>query len=361
MTPRCLCIIAILLAPELQGATLKVPSSKYKTIQAAVADAKPGDVIKISKGVYRQSVVIKNKDNIEVKAAKGAVIDADGADEGLSIINCTGIMVKKLAVRNADRDGVLVESSSDITLKNMNVTAVGNHCIRFRGVTDSLVEKCKVSHTEHDGIHIEGDAVVVSNNVVQHVLGDGIGIAGSNNTMVDNNLFDIGDDGCQVGDDILPTQFNLVMGNVVKKIGSTVGSNGIKVTTASDTTVMDNDVNNAGDVGISVEFSDDCVVQGNLVRNSGGSGIFLDLSVGTMLSQNTVENSAKDGICLRVGADDTTIAGVTIIDSKSNGLHIESANTSVDNSSAMNSGKFDLKDNGQNTVITNSDFPNVAP
>jgi len=61
--------LVLLVVSTASAATLKVPGT-YKTIQTAVNAAHDGDIIQFAKGVYKEAVLIENK-NINVYGTKG--------------------------------------------------------------------------------------------------------------------------------------------------------------------------------------------------------------------------------------------------------------------------------------------------
>jgi parallel beta-helix repeat protein len=92
------------------------------TIQAAVDAAKPGDIIVVPPGTYRETVTVE-KDNITIIGPESAVIDASGFANGIhvgaNIFNqatapvCPAIAVKNftivgLTIRNADYNGIFL-------------------------------------------------------------------------------------------------------------------------------------------------------------------------------------------------------------------------------------------------------------
>ena len=55
-----------------------------KTIQAAVDEANPGDIILVPPGTYRETVRVL-KDGVTILGSKGAVIDASGFANGIHV------------------------------------------------------------------------------------------------------------------------------------------------------------------------------------------------------------------------------------------------------------------------------------
>jgi parallel beta-helix repeat protein len=93
------CFLVSLTAVAVNAATLSVGSKgQYKTIQAAVNDAKSGDTIKISSGKYKEIVDISGK-KITIQGIKYPTVDGfsvqDGGSatiSGFKIIGYNGIL-----------------------------------------------------------------------------------------------------------------------------------------------------------------------------------------------------------------------------------------------------------------------------
>ncbi len=85
------------------GATRKVPQ-QFATINAAIGAANPGDTIKISKGEYRENVVVDVAD-LTIKGEDGVVIDArpDGAGgSGSGVdVEAAGVTIQDVVIRHA--------------------------------------------------------------------------------------------------------------------------------------------------------------------------------------------------------------------------------------------------------------------
>jgi hypothetical protein len=100
-------------SPDSKPATIRVPQDA-KTISAAVAKAKPGDLVLVGPGVYRETVeidtprvVLRGTDRDKV------VIDGEVLRPNGVVLTADGGAVQNLTVRNAVLNGVLVSGSTD--------------------------------------------------------------------------------------------------------------------------------------------------------------------------------------------------------------------------------------------------------
>jgi pectin methylesterase-like acyl-CoA thioesterase len=96
----------------------------YKKIQTAISNASKNDVIKIAAGVYSEDVEIGKP--LSLKGDDGTIIDATGQPngifvDGLSNPGLRGVTISRLTVINANFEGILVVSASDVTISDSNI------------------------------------------------------------------------------------------------------------------------------------------------------------------------------------------------------------------------------------------------
>ena len=88
------------------GGMIRVPQDS-NTIQAAVDQAKPGDLVLVSPGVYRESVTIET-DRIVVRGLDRNTTILDGEfrrENGVKVVGANGVAVENLTARNFTLNG----------------------------------------------------------------------------------------------------------------------------------------------------------------------------------------------------------------------------------------------------------------
>ncbi len=131
--PTLLTFCAVLFASSSQialAATLCVnPAGSggcYKTISLAVSHAAAYDVINVWPGTYKEDVIIGIPLSILGSGAKKSVIDATGFPDGVFVdgydhAGLSHVTVAGFTVENAQFEGVLVVSASDITIRDNTI------------------------------------------------------------------------------------------------------------------------------------------------------------------------------------------------------------------------------------------------
>jgi hypothetical protein len=83
------------------GATLHVPGD-YATIQAAVDDAEPGDLILVGPGTYKEAVTVET-DELTIRGTDRNEVILDGGfelDTGLRVVGADGVAAENMTARN---------------------------------------------------------------------------------------------------------------------------------------------------------------------------------------------------------------------------------------------------------------------
>jgi len=190
------------------GATLCVnPGGTHgcqKKIQDAVAAASSGDTINVSRGTYKEDVVVDKPLALVGAGADSTIIDAKGLSNGIDVDGLGHpalgrVIIRGFTVENANHQGIVVTNASDVTIVDNHVT--GND--RALQLAPNAPPSCPdlpphfVAFQAFD-------------------CGEGIQLSGVTNSLVADNLVDHNSGGILVTDDTGPNHDNFITGNVVR-------------------------------------------------------------------------------------------------------------------------------------------------
>lgn len=166
-------------APSSGVRTLKVPQN-YRTISAAIAAAKNGDLVKVANGVYREQVVIDKAIRLEGTDPERTIIDGSGMNDltGLGqvrIVAAGNVEFSKFKIINAGRPSnqynVAIYSRSPVegvtydihhtcirralnTLPHLAFSGIGVHATL--GPEHLDLHHCDIAETDWSAVDIEG-------------------------------------------------------------------------------------------------------------------------------------------------------------------------------------------------------------
>ena len=153
-------------------------SAPLKTINRAIALARPGQVIIVAPGTYNEQINITSRAIIEGENANTTIINASGQMNGINIIGpgANGTVLSNLTVENADNHGIYAQDVG-------NVKIIDN-IVKHNGVNATVCPQPPAKPAgpciiEDKPIELIGtNNVTVENNVVTNNLADGgIGIS----------------------------------------------------------------------------------------------------------------------------------------------------------------------------------------
>ena len=300
MSPACLrntlflcCMVLIAsLCQNAVAATLCVnPAGShgcYSKIATAISHAAAFDVINVGPGTYKEDVVIGMPLSLIGSGAGDSIIDAtglangifvDGFDNaGLSHVNIAGFTVK-----NAQWEGILVVSASDVTIRDSKIVNNTQAPAVFTGMPGACSGQPAFETDE------TGDC------------GGGLHLMGVWNSTISGSTITKNDDGILVSDETAPSHDILIIQNSVNdnpgECGIVLASHppfgaiGSKHHGVYHITVVDNDVENngvqVGGAGVGL-FSDGIgtgrasqnVISHNKLIGNGIGGVALHTHVG---------------------------------------------------------------------------------
>ena len=178
-------------------------TAAHSSVNAAVAAASAGDTVVVCDGIYREQVVVRKPLNLVGRA--GAVIDAAGQSRlnvggelpgsiGIGVVGTHDVRVSGFKVEYAGFDGILVASSSYVTVTNNVLVHNGYVGVDLNGSSLSHVTSNLSEYNADGGFLIADDLGRTSHNDVSYNVashnpgGGGVIVAGHCKAGITDNL-----------------------------------------------------------------------------------------------------------------------------------------------------------------------------
>ncbi len=241
---------AVLIASSSQNAAAKTlcvnhhgSNGCYAKIASAVSAASAWDVINVWPGTYKEDVIIGMPLSLIGSGAESTIIDATGLANGIFVdgfdnAGLAHVTISGFTVKNAQWEGVLVVSASDVTIRQNKIVNNTKATAVFTGNPGACSGQPSFELDE------TGDC------------GGGLHLIGVWDSTVSENNITLNDDGILVSDETAASHDILIMQNsVINNPGECgivlashppVGAIGSKHHGVYHVTVDDNDVENNG-------------------------------------------------------------------------------------------------------------------
>jgi hypothetical protein len=319
---RCAALAALALAAALSGCgggdgwTAREVPSEYPTIQAAVDAARPGDLVRIAPGTYREEVVVSAaKRDIVIRGADRNRVVLDGGTGRRQIgiaVHGSGVAIENLTVRGYGSDGILFAPprGAKKPIDGWRVTYVtvaddGQHGVDAVGSRGGLIEHVLASGHGDAGLRIgrcQPCDTLVTDSVAQRGLTGLESVDAGGNVVVAHSQFRDNRVGVMLvtaGEDgTFHQQDTAVVGNVIADNdnrraagrGDAFGI-GVLVRGGRRDGLARNLITGHPGAGVLLTASDaapsqEISVQGNLLRHNG-----IDLAVAPRAGQRTSKGS----------------------------------------------------------------------
>ena len=256
---------------------------KGESIQSAVNEAKPGDLIRVFPGTYSENVYV-DKDNISLQ---GVVINGDWPTlDGKKEINDAflysgnGILIENFKIVNYKGNGVMGQAGNNFVIRNNWIIDTGVYGIFPQYGKNGLIEHNVLSVIADAAIYVGmcDNVDVLHNEVFDSVAG--IEIENSRHCLVENNYAHDNTGGLLAF--VTPglpikTTFDVILRNnfVVNNNHENFGAPGSTVAGIPPGT------------GILIMAADDVIIENNIITGNNNSGI-------TIVDLPTGAPSAKD-------------------------------------------------------------------
>ena len=179
-------ICLIICMVSVQGSTITVPSRNARTISKAMIMARSGDTVLVSKGIYRERIMVSHGVVLKSSVRHAAVIDGRG--RGTAVTMGKNTVINGFIIRNGTI-GVYSENEGNeirncMVIRNWQAGVV---CVKIV----PLIEDNVVAFNKGAGmylIHVIGEAGKINHNTVIKNLNHGILLTKSNKLTIENNI-----------------------------------------------------------------------------------------------------------------------------------------------------------------------------
>ncbi len=175
------------------GATLAVPS-QYATIQKAVDAAKPGDLVLVAPGTYREGVNVTT-DDLVIRGTDRNKVILDGQfklQNGIRVLGAKGVAVENMTARNYTSNGFYWTGVDGYRGSYLTAYNNGDYGIYSFDSVNGVFENSLGSGSPDAGFYVGG--CNPCNVLIDHVVAEynGLGYSGTNSgggLIIANSIF----------------------------------------------------------------------------------------------------------------------------------------------------------------------------
>lgn len=296
--------VLLLLISSASAVVLKVQPGE--SIQTALNEAMPGDIIEVHGGVYREGLNITKQ--IVLKGLSMPLLDSGAIGNSINI-KANGSVVTGFDIRSTRRTGIAIQSNNNVIEKN-NISYC-NDGIRLDDVLNCTISKNTITNNTNGISLASSEYNIITNNYIK-----------------DNNIGESKDCGIF----LLRSAHNLILNNDLIQNGDS----SLSLRSSSNNTIFRNNISKSVWYGISLEeSSNNNVISHNLASDNGHGAISLDSSIGNVIRENTAKDNGR-GIYLAFDSNDNVIEGNNLSQNEK-GIHLayHSGNNTITNNTAL--------------------------
>ncbi|UCF08781.1 MAG: right-handed parallel beta-helix repeat-containing protein [Thermoplasmata archaeon] len=321
----------------------------YKTIQAGVDAANPGDTVFVYNGIYYENVVVGKTINLIGEDRENTIIDSGGSGDVVFItanwVNITGFTAT--GGGSDYKAGVGLDHAQNCSVSDNSLSFNGWYGMRLQSSNGTTISGNKVISNELSMYIRESSNNVITDNYAYLANWSGIYIVfSSNNNLVANNTCNSTNHGIHCG-----TINNDIYGNTI-----TGTDQGIEVF-EFDNNIRDNNVsyNNLG-IYFTTSSHNNFVTNNNISNNN--YGVCLSSASNNIIADNEIMYNSMDGIYSTDSSFENIIINNSIISNTLYGIKLEGAgNTRIYHNRFINNNGVGVQASDNSKNFWNDSYP----
>ena len=240
-------------------------------LSQAIADAQPGDVLRLKAGEYMGPIIIDR--SITLTGEPGVVIDGNGEGKVITV-SAPQVSISRLTVRNSGSSLATEDSGIFVTAEADHIRIFDNHLeqnligIYLKGPENALVQN---------------NTIVGRNDLRMNERGNGVQLWNTPGSVVADNDIRFGRDGIFV----TTSNHNIFRGNRFEDLRFA-----IHYMYTNDSEVSNN-ISHDNHVGYAIMFSHRLKVFNNVSMRDRDRGLFLNYANYSVITDNTVHGTEK--------------------------------------------------------------------
>jgi parallel beta-helix repeat protein len=266
-----------------------------QSIQEAVGRARPGDMVRVYPGTYRETVYI-DKDNITlqgvIREGEWPTMEGDKKLNDAILYSGNGITVENFRITNYKGNGIMGQAGNNFVLRNNLIIDTGVYGIFPEYGTNGVISHNILSGIEDAAIYVGMcDNVDVRNNEVFNSVA-GIEIENCRYSLVEDNY---------VHDNTGGILTFITPGLPIKDCHHVIIRNNFVVNNNHENFAIKGSLvaSLPKGTGIIVMAADDVVIENNIVQGNNNAGIVVtDLSFGAQISKDLEVEPYPDRIVI---------------------------------------------------------------
>jgi len=244
-----------------------------ETIQAAVDRARPGDVIEVAPGVYKEEVKV-DLDNITIRGVSATtagittrpVLDGEKKLSDGVLATGSNFVLENFDLQHYVANGVVAQHARNVTFRNLKIDDTGLYGVYPVSCTGVRIEGCVATGIADAALYVGQSRDIVVKDSEAHDNVTGIEIENSVNAVVENNYVHDNTGGILVF--ILPNNPSKVGHNCIVRNNRVINNDHVNF--ANPNSIV---ANVPPGTGIMVMAADNNEVTGNEIRGNDCYGV----------------------------------------------------------------------------------------